>query len=411
LPKQVLPFDPNDGAAFWWSNGRNTLTRNVTCENDEYGYRYDMQKTRGFDAVLDILTPEGNEELVDVRTIPIWRFEDNEAHTEGFYGMVVAANGNSQPDSPIRNEKSLEYMKRIDWTGPDTEHPHVIRNLNIWGAHYAFRPHSPAMLMENVSIHKAAYGIYRPAFENQVYRNLEISMVGAEPFNRGMDDASAQTGVITVDGLTFTSGYGNNSTPLVQISDVNMSGDAETHFRNVKVNRPKEFENRWPLINRGVGPRVAPITKGVPIYIHDHFGPGRHAKVVSTAAKDLLSDGNEYRSLPTITGNEAKAAEVADVKWPEVLSPVDDLPPATIITSVRQENGTLEVQGVSHDNGKITKITVNGEVADVLSSSSGVVDWRISLKAPSDGKLIAAATDEAGNTENQTAHRLTLAKK
>ncbi len=128
-----------------------------------------------FDAQLPILTPEGKEELVDVRTIPIWRFEDNEAHTEGFYGMVVAANGNSQPDSPIHNQKSLEYMKRIDWTGPDTQHPHTIRNLKIWGAHYAFRPHSPTMLMENVFIHHAAYGIYRPAFENQVYRNLEIS--------------------------------------------------------------------------------------------------------------------------------------------------------------------------------------------------------------------------------------------
>ncbi len=38
LPKQVLPFDPNDGAAFWWSNGRNSFTRNTACENEEYGY-------------------------------------------------------------------------------------------------------------------------------------------------------------------------------------------------------------------------------------------------------------------------------------------------------------------------------------------------------------------------------------
>ena len=43
LPKQVLSFDPNDGAGFWWANGRNSLVRNVSCENDEYGYRYDMQ--------------------------------------------------------------------------------------------------------------------------------------------------------------------------------------------------------------------------------------------------------------------------------------------------------------------------------------------------------------------------------
>ena len=46
LPKQALPFDQNDGAGFWWANGRNTFVRNVTSENDEYGYRYDMQNSK-----------------------------------------------------------------------------------------------------------------------------------------------------------------------------------------------------------------------------------------------------------------------------------------------------------------------------------------------------------------------------
>ena len=43
LPKQVLPFDGNDGAGFWWANGRNSFTRNVACENDEYGYRFEVE--------------------------------------------------------------------------------------------------------------------------------------------------------------------------------------------------------------------------------------------------------------------------------------------------------------------------------------------------------------------------------
>ncbi|MBC8351647.1 MAG: hypothetical protein H8E66_06640 [Planctomycetes bacterium] len=404
LPKQVLSFDPNDRAAFWWANGRNTLTRNVTCENDEYGYRYDMQRTSRFDTNLPILQPDGETKSVDVRTISIWRFEDNEAHSEGFYGMLVAANGNSQPDNAIRDEKMLERIKRVDWTGPDTRHPHVIRNLTIWGSHYAFRPHSPAMLVENIRIHEAAYGIYRPAFENQVYRNLHVSSVGSEPFNRGMDDASAQTGKITVDGLTFATGYGNSSTPLVQISDVNISGDAETHFRNVTVNRPAQFKDRWPLINRGVGPRVTPITKGVPIYIHDHFGPGRHAKVVSIAAKDLVNDGNEYKSSPPLTGDESRVAEVKDAHWPELLDPVDDVPPATIITSIQQHGGKVIVRGVSHDNGKIVSINVNGVQAQVLEVSSGVVDWQAELTLPGDGRLVAFAKDRTGNVE-QTAHK------
>lgn len=407
LPGQVLPFDPNDGAGFWWANGLNTFTRNVTTENDEYGYRYDMQKRSNFDSRLPIRQPDGSEKTVDVRTIPIWRFEDNEAHAEGFYGMVVAANGNSQPDSPIHNLRSLEHMKKIDWTGPDTQHPHRIRNLSIWGSHYAFRPHSPAMRMENVRIHSAAYGIYRPAFENHEYTNLHISDVGAEPFNRGMDDASAQTGSISVDGLTFETGYGNRSTPLVQISDVNMSGSAETHFRNVTVHRPDQFRDRWPLINRGVGPRIPPITNGVPIFIHDYFGPGRHAKVVSTAAKDLMEDGNRYEARPPLTGNEARVAEVSNATWPKLLDPIDDLPPATVITSIRHDGNELLVEGISHDNGRIVAVQVDGHKAEQVSAGSGIVDWRIRIAIPQDGRIAALAIDEAGNTE-QTAHTVTV---
>jgi hypothetical protein len=165
------------------------------------------------------------------------------------------------------------------------------------------------------------------------------------------------------------------------------------------------------LFNRGVGPRVAPITKGVPIYVHDHFGPGRHAKVITSTAKDLMEDGNEYKPMPPFTGREARVAEVENISWPELLNPVDDLPPATVITTVREEGDTLLVEGISHDNGTIARITVNGQAADVVSHQSGVVDWKITLKTPADRKLAASAADEAGNEERQTAHRIALGPK
>ncbi len=404
IKDQALPFDPNDGAGFWWSNGKNTITRNVATENEEYGYRYDCQMTGRFDCTLPVRQPDGTAKKVDVRTIPIWRFEDNEAHTEGFYGLVVAANGNSQPDSPIHDAKGLERIRNLDWTGPDPAHPHVIRNLSIWNAHYAFRPHSPNMLMENVRLHGAAYGIYRPAFENHVYRNLHISQMAAEPFNRGMDDASAQQGSITVDGLTFEHGYGNHSTPLVQISDVNLSGSAETHFRNVEVIRPEKFADRWPLFNRGVGPRVPPVTNGVPVFLHDYFGAGQHVKVASVAAEDLMGDGSSYEEIPGLTGDEARAARVRDVTWPDLLPMVDDEPPASIILSALAVGDQVEIRGISHDNGTIEAVAVNGHPADFVASQAGVVDWRLRIARPADGMLEATATDDSGNVE-LTPHR------
>ena len=324
LPKQVLPFDPNDGAAFWWANGRNTFVRNVACENETYGYRYDSQRRSNFDSRLAVPMPDGKQHIVDIRTIPISRFENNESHTEGLYAIAVGG---------------------TDGVGPDRRHPHTMKNVTIWQTHYALRAQLPTMLIDNVHIDHAAYGIYRPWFKDHVYRNLHIAATVAEPFNRGLDDRSLQHGRITVDGLTFSDlGYGGRM-PLIQISANNASGDAESHFRNVKVLGRKR-NDRWPLINLGGGPRLKPSTaKGVPIYLHDYFGKGRHARVVSTRAKDLLSDGNRYRALPPLTGDESRVAEVKDLKWPKLLDPVDDVPPVTVITSIRRSAGADDRDG------------------------------------------------------------------
>ncbi|HSG72706.1 MAG TPA: G8 domain-containing protein, partial [Planctomycetaceae bacterium] len=214
LPEQVLPFDPNDGGAFWWSNGRNTLVRNVACENDEYGYRYDCQKRSNFDSNLGVRMADGKTEVVDIRTLPIHRFSHNESHTEGLYGYAFAG---------------------TDGVGPDTRHPHQLSDLKAWEVHYALRAQIPTMSIERVQIDHAAYGIYRPWFENHAYRDLHIASTGTEPFNRGLDDESLQHGRLTVDGLTFSGiGYGGQM-PLIQISANNVSGTAESHFRGVKV--------------------------------------------------------------------------------------------------------------------------------------------------------------------------------
>ena len=406
LPKQVLPFDPNDGAAFWWANGRNTLTRNVACENDEYGFRFDIQNSKYFNSTLSIKQPDGKAKLVDVRTIPISRFEDNETHTEGVYGLVVAANGNSQPDTPIRDEKMLETIKKIDWTGPDVQHPHHIKGLKIWEAHYAFRAHSPSMLIEDVRIHRVAYGIYRPTFDNQVFRNLHMSNAGGEPFNRGMDDASAQFGQIIVDGLKFEGPRGNDQRhPMVHMSDNNLSGVAASHFRNVTWS---DNGGKRPIFNRGGSVRADPfLEQGVPYFVYDYYGPGRHAKIVSTAAKDLMNDGNKYKPEPPLTGDESVVAEVTDVSMPQLLFPTDDVPPATIVTQAVRDGKQLRVTGISHDDGEITKIIVNGTEANVVTHVAGVVDWTVTLVVPKDGKISAHAVDASGNIE-QTAHILTL---
>ncbi len=406
MKDQALPFDPNDGAGFWWANGKNSFTRNVACENEEYGYRFDIQKRSNFDPVLAVRQPDGSMNEVDVRTVPVWRFDANETHTEGLYGLVIAANGNDQPDNLVRDEQGLDRIKRIDWTGPDAKHPHRVSNLKIWAAHYGFRPHSPNMLIEDCRIHATAYGIYRPAFDNQVYRNLHLSKLGPEPFNRGMDDTSAQWGRITVDGLILEEmGRGDHNHPVVHMTDNNLSGEAECHFRNVTV---RGGDPRRPIFNRGGSSRSDRVTKsGVPYFLHDHFGPGRDAKLVGLA-KELDNRKRPERNAkePPMAGEDVIVSEAGEVEFPELLEPVDDEPPATAVLSVRRKGEGWVLRGVAHDNGEIVKVMVNGKEAKLVQTMAGVVDWEVELEDAKE--IVAGAVDRAGN-EERTPHRVAVA--
>jgi hypothetical protein len=242
------------------------------------------------------------------------------------------------------------------------------------------------------------YGVYIPNYDYHVYRNLYMSDMNGEPFNRGHDDRSIQYGPLTVDGLTFDNVRGN---PLIQITDDNPNGTAVAHIRNVKViNRPKQ--SRDVLVNRGVSPRPEPRTPtGVPVYLHDYFGPGRHAKVVSTKAKDHINDGNKYREEPLLTGDESRVAEVKDVDFPKLLDPVDDLPPITVITHVRREGGKLIVGGTTSDGGTVKRVIVNGQEAK--PTAANFAEWEVVIDAPTGNgaELKAHAEDEAGNVEKR----------
>jgi hypothetical protein len=383
LPKQALPFDHNEGAGFWWANSLNTFTNNVACENDRYGYRFEATQTSAFKLTLPVLQADGSRKPVDIRTLPFVRFDDNEAHCDGLYGFNLG--------------------EGVAGVGPDVRHPFVIRNLKVWAVNYGFRVQSPSVLTENMLLHKTNYGVYHPNYDNHVYRNLRINGDMSEPFNRGHDDLSVQHGVVAVDGLTFEGVRGSpSSIPLIQISDNNATGKAESHIRNLKILGGKDKSHR-SVVNIGGGAWSPPTTPhGVPIYLHDYYGPGRHAKVVSTYAKDLLSDGSQYRSEPPLTGADARVAEVKGVAFPKLLDPVDDLPPTTVITHVRQTGaGKFSVQGCTADNGTVTKVTVNGREARALAAN--FAQWEIALDdvRPGELEVAAHAEDAAGNVEKR----------
>jgi hypothetical protein len=156
-------------------------------------------------------------------------------------------------------------------------------------------------------------------------------------------------------------------------------------------------------VNLGGGPRPTPTTeKGVPVYVHDWFGPGHDAKVVSTKTKELKNDGLEYRAVPQLTGDESRAAEVQEVAFPKLLDPVDDLPPVTVITQVMKgEAGKFLVRGTCSDNGTVAKVIVNGREARAVRGN--FAEWEVTLENADAAakKLEAHAEDAAGNVEKR----------
>jgi hypothetical protein len=379
LPKQMLPFDQNEGAGFWWANSLNTFTRNVAADNDLYGFRYEATPTSALKLDLRVQQPDGKFSKVDIRKLPFVRFDDNEVHSNvGLYGVNLG-----------------EGVNRV---GPDIRHPFIVRNLKIWDVHYGFRPQVPSLLVENLTLHKTAYGVYHPNYENHVYRNLVISHTNTEPFNRGHDDLSIQYGMLTVDGLTFD-GCRSGGMPLIQISDDNPNGSAATHLRNVKTINWKDGGRDKALVNLGGGPRPTPLTpKGVPVYLHDWYGEGRHAMVVSIRSPEFkLAPASVHPDVP-LTGDESRVAEVKNIAFPKLLDPVDDLPPTTVITHVtRSIAGKLVVRGTTADNGIVKRVAVNGTPARALSAN--FAEWEVTLNAPSGGRIQAGAEDAAGNVE------------
>ena len=382
LPKQVLDFDDNEGAGFWWANGRNTLTRNIATENGLYGYKFQIEKTHDKPPIFSVRQPDGGVALQDIRTTPFLRFEDNESHTNGLY----AFNFGDDPPGSVHS---------------DIHHPFIARNLRVWQEHYALRSNTQDFLMEGLTINHAVYGVYHPDYANHVYRNIYLNTVISEPINRGHDDESIQYGSFTYENLTLEnchSGYN----PPIQLTCTSPKPGQSGHFKNVIL---KNTTSDVQIVDLGGGPRNDKLENAVPYYFHDYPTPGTTTKVVSIHFPQNMTDG-VYRSIKGFTGPDVRAAEIPEVPFPNLLEPVDDLPPATIVTAMkRTSDGKLLVRGVSEDNGDIASISVNGQPATINATCNGVVDWQITIDAAVGKAIEARATDKAGNVEQTPAVR------
>jgi G8 domain len=381
LPKQMLPFDANEGAGFWWANGRNTFTRNVSCDNDHYGYFFDIATDK---VVLPLRMPDGAIRQQDVLRIPFFRFEDNEAHTHHLYGFKF---GDDRISRLLRG---------------DRQHPFIVRNLKVWETHYNLQPSLAYFLLDGLKLSGGTYGVYRPEYDHHVYRNLSFHHIGLRGLGRagsadggGYDAVSVQQGPFTCENVTFEDCRCGQ--PFIAFNATATQAGQSAHFRNIVVTNSRAREGS---VNDYVSLKIN-LTHGVSYYFHDYPARSRTTKVVSARFPDLMKDGN-YRLIDDFTGDKVRATEVSGVEFPVLLDPVDDLPPATVITHVRRLAGNkVIVRGTTSDNGTVTRVLVNGKEA--RSVGGNFAEWEIVLAGVPDGplQLQAHGEDGAGNVEKR----------
>lgn len=164
LPKQVVPFDHNDGSGFWWANSGNAFTRNVAAECDEYGYFFQGAQTADFNPVLEVRQPGGTRKRTDIRTIPFIRFDDNEAYCQRRHAFNL---GGGVPFG----------TPNVEGVGPDIQHPFIIRNYRAWASHWPIHPVSPSVLIDNIDLFDNEYGIWRPVYKSHAYRDVKFDKV------------------------------------------------------------------------------------------------------------------------------------------------------------------------------------------------------------------------------------------
>ncbi len=382
LPKQVLPFDANDGAGFWWANGRNTFTRNVACENEEYGFRFEVTKASNFNPVLRLRGDDGTPTERDVRTVPFLRFEDNESHTEGLYSFNFGDDKNGSVHG-------------------DRAHPFIVRNLRAWETHYVLRPNVQFFLCEGLRVKNSVYGVYHPDYDAHVYRDLDFDNVVSEPINRGHDDDSIQYGDFTYERVRLANCRIGRD-PLIQMACTAPKPGVAGYFKDLRIENCRSQAN---VVDLGGGPRNDKLENPVRYYFMNADTSTLALPepvqgdllVVSTKFPDAMAQ-HGFREFAHWTGPDVRAAILMPRVFPKLLEPIDDVPPATLITGVRRDGANLHVRGVAHDDGSIASVTVNGTAARLLAQQAGVAEWEITL--PATDTLTAQARDAAGNTEH-----------
>jgi hypothetical protein len=363
LPDQALPYDENDGAGFWWANGRNGFLNNVAAETDRYGYQYQIVP----EIYAPVEQPDGSiQQNVQIQSLPFILFKNNEAHGTMEYGLALEG-GSASVDDPF-----------------------IVENFSMWSSWRAIRPDLSYFWIKNLRFWNVAYGFYSFHPKNGRIEGFQAINTG----NYAMSFKDTPEGLITFEDVEIDT---SNEYPFRIYGQDPRQNNCDIHVRNYTV---KNVEYGW----KGAGAN-SPIQQhpDLTLYLHDWFGTGQDAKVIPTIQS--RNDGLTYHNLSPVFRDDVKVATTS-VPFPN--NPIhlnDDLPPATVILypanleAFSSQTNQITVSGTCIDASDITSLTVNGVTATPLAEN--YTRWQATLTNLPQGVVIieSKAMDSFGNVE------------
>lgn len=172
LPKQVIPFDPNRGAGFWFANCHNVFTRNVAAECAEYGYRFDCKETPDFNPVQRIRQADGTTRPQDTRAMPFIRFEDNEAHTMKFFCLNLRGVTRPADGGLDIYDQTVTLAREAAESMPAPRHPFWIRNFRCWEANWALHLGTTGVFVDGLDVARSDVAIWRSIMDRSGFRRM-----------------------------------------------------------------------------------------------------------------------------------------------------------------------------------------------------------------------------------------------
>lgn len=226
LPKSVLPFDPNQGAGFWWANCHNAFVGNVAADCEGYGFRFDARRAGGFDPVRPVRQADGAVKPTDIRSLPFLAFEGNEAHAVRFFGLNLRGMDRHDGTKDWYNKIFQDFAREARESQPDRRYPFWVSAFRAWDVTWAFHTGSPGVFLDGLEAYDCQYGIWRSVIDRHAWRRLSLRQIANRdlhmPFTIGIPEGDSKE---DRDHFAAIVGFVDDFPPVTVITKIDRTGD------------------------------------------------------------------------------------------------------------------------------------------------------------------------------------------